>query len=39
MDIYLPGQPRKTIGLNDELDSGDVLPGFSIPLKEIFSQL
>jgi Uma2 family endonuclease len=39
MDVYAPGQPRKTIGLDDTLDGGDVLPGFSILLKEIFSQL
>lgn len=40
MDIYAPGQPRRTIDINNGvLDGGDVLPGFSITLKEIFSRL
>jgi Uma2 family endonuclease len=39
VDVYAPGQPMKTIGLNDSLDGGDVLPGFSISLNDIFSQL
>lgn len=36
IDVYAPGQPKRTIDINGVLDSGDVLPGFSIPLKEIF---
>jgi hypothetical protein len=37
--VYAPGQPKRTININDILDGGDVLPGFSMPLKEIFSRL
>jgi Uma2 family endonuclease len=39
MDVYTPGQPKRTIDINGILDGGDALPGFSIPLKEIFSRL
>ena len=39
MDIYAPGQPVRTIGIDDILDGGDVLPGFQLPLKDIFSKL
>ncbi len=37
MDIYAPGQPKRTIDINSLLDAGDALPGFSIPLKAIFA--
>ena len=39
MDIYAPGQPVRTIDINGVLDGGDVLPGFKLPLKDIFSKL
>jgi Uma2 family endonuclease len=39
MDVYEPGRPKRTIQINDILDGGDVLPGFTIALKEIFDQL
>jgi Uma2 family endonuclease len=39
IDVYTPGQPKRTIGIDDTLDGGDVLPGFSLPVKEIFAQL
>ncbi len=34
--VYMPGQPVKTLGLNDVLDGGQVLPGFKLELKDIF---
>jgi len=36
VDVYAPGQPMKTFGIEDILDGGDVLPGFTLPLKQIF---
>jgi Uma2 family endonuclease len=40
MDIDAPGQPRRTITIDDGvLDGGHVLPGFAISLKDIFSKL
>lgn len=37
IDVYAPGQPMKTLGINDTLDGGDVLPGFTLPVKELLS--
>ncbi len=34
--VYTPGQPVQTLGINDVLDGGTVLPGFELALKEIF---
>jgi Uma2 family endonuclease len=35
--VYRPGQPQLTLrDLNDTLDGADVLPGFSVTLREIF---
>jgi Uma2 family endonuclease len=34
--VYAPGQPVKTLGLNDVLDGGQVLPGFTLAVKDIF---
>ena len=39
MDVYAPGQPKRTINSSGVLDGSEVLPGFTISLKEIFSQL
>jgi Uma2 family endonuclease len=39
MDIYAPGQPVRTIHIDGVLDAGAVLPGFQLPLKDIFSKL
>lgn len=36
IDVYAPGQPPRTLGINDILDGGDVLPGFKLALKELF---
>ena len=34
--IHRPGAPAVALTSNDVLDGGDVLPGFSLPLSEIF---
>lgn len=34
--VFEPGVPVKTLGLEDTLDGGKVLPGFKLPLKYIF---
>jgi Uma2 family endonuclease len=39
VDVYAPGQPKQTVDINGILDAGDVIPGFNIALKEIFSRL
>jgi Uma2 family endonuclease len=39
MDVYAPGEPKRTIHITGVLNGGLVLPGFTIPLKEIFDQL
>ena len=38
IDVYAPGQPLRTLGINDTLDSGDVLPGFKLPMRELFER-
>lgn len=37
VEVYIPGQPSKTLQLDDTLDGGDVLPGFMLSVKEIFA--
>lgn len=37
VEVYQPGVPVKVLYLNDTLDGGDVLPGFSLALKDIFA--
>lgn len=39
IDVYEPGKPKRTIKVDGILSGGDVLPGFSITLKEIFNRL
>lgn len=34
--VFRPGQPVQTLGLEATLDGGDVLPGFTLPMKDIF---
>jgi Uma2 family endonuclease len=36
IDVYAPGQSMRTVGIDDVLDGGDVLPGFMLPVKELF---
>ena len=37
VEIYAPGQPKRTAGINDILDGGNVLPGFKLAVKDIFA--
>ncbi len=36
IDVYAPGQPLRTFGINDTLDGGIVLPGFTLAAKKLF---
>ncbi len=36
IEVYVDGQLVKTAGIDDTLDGGAVLPGFTLPLKNIF---
>jgi Uma2 family endonuclease len=38
VEIYEPGQPKKTIGLDGVLEGGDILPGFKLAVKDIFPE-
>jgi len=38
VDVYVPGQPRKTLRVGDFLEGGDVLPGFRLAVANIFSD-
>ncbi len=35
--VHLPDGVNRTLGEDDELDGGDVLPGFRVPVAELFS--
>jgi Uma2 family endonuclease len=36
VEVYAPGQPAQTVRLDGALDGGDVLPGFTLAVKDIF---
>jgi Uma2 family endonuclease len=38
IDVYAPGQPMRTVVINETLDGGEVLPGFTLLVKEIFKD-
>jgi len=38
IDVYAPAQPMKSFGIDDTLDGGDVLLGFTLALKELFKD-
>jgi Uma2 family endonuclease len=38
VEIYVPGQPKKLLSVDGTLDGGDLLPGFTLPVKEIFPE-
>jgi Uma2 family endonuclease len=38
IEVHAPGQPVKTFGLDDTLDGGDVLPGFKLAVKDVFTE-
>jgi Uma2 family endonuclease len=38
IDVYAPGQPLRTLRINDSLDGGDVLPGFRLPIRKLLED-
>ena len=36
--VHRPGQPVRILGVNDELSGEDVVPGWTMPLRELFDQ-
>ncbi len=36
IDVYEPGKPPRALGINDTLDGANVLPGFTLPVKNLF---
>jgi hypothetical protein len=38
VSIFKPGQTVIVLGINDLLDGGDLLPGFSLPLSKVFRR-
>jgi hypothetical protein len=36
--VHVPGQPPKTLGVDEKLDGGDVLPGFTLLIRDIFPE-
>lgn len=38
VEIYTPGGEARRIGIDGTLDGGEVLPGFTLPVKEIFPE-
>ncbi len=37
VEVYVPGQTMQKLGIDDVIDGGDVLAGFSVAVKEIFT--
>ncbi len=38
IDVYAPGQPVRAFGIDDTLDGGDVLSGFTLPVRDLFGE-
>jgi Uma2 family endonuclease len=38
VSVMAPGQPAQKLGIGDTLDGGALLPGFRLPVREIFPQ-
>ena len=36
--VFVPGQPSRKLGIDDTLDGGTVLPGFTAKLADIFAE-
>jgi Uma2 family endonuclease len=36
VEVYAPGQPGRALTVKDTLDGGAILPGFSLPVADIF---
>ncbi len=39
VDVYQPGHDLRPCNIEDTLDGGDVLPGFVLPVQDVFSVL
>jgi len=37
--VLAPGEEGRTLGAGDEIDGGDVLPGFTLSVGELFAQM
>jgi Uma2 family endonuclease len=38
IDVYAPGQPPRTINIDGMLDGGEILPGFTLSVRELFAE-
>ncbi|MBZ0279255.1 MAG: Uma2 family endonuclease [Anaerolineae bacterium] len=38
VDVYAPGQPLHTVGIDGILNGANVLPGFELPVKDLFTE-
>ena len=38
IEVYTPGQPVQILNTHDTLSGGEVLPGFELPVNEIFAE-
>jgi Uma2 family endonuclease len=38
IEVFAPGQPKRTLGMDDTLDGGDALIGFSVAVRAIFER-
>jgi Uma2 family endonuclease len=38
VELYTPGQPPQQLGIDDTLDGGAVLPGFTLAVRDIFPE-
>lgn len=36
VEVYIPGQPVRIVGIDGTLDGGDALPGFALAVKDVF---
>ncbi|MDZ4770947.1 MAG: Uma2 family endonuclease [Chloroflexota bacterium] len=39
IDVHVPGATIQSLTIDDSLDGGALLPGFSVPVKEVFDAL
>jgi Uma2 family endonuclease len=38
IEVYLPGQDVRDLDINGVVDGGEVLPGFTLPVRDIFGE-
>jgi hypothetical protein len=38
VQVHEPGRPARVVSLGAVLDGGEVLPGFTLPLAELFTD-